>query len=185
MRVTAATIALLCASACDNMQRQENARSFVPSRRFADDSSARMPPAHTVSRGATGPDDPVATGMHDGKPLMGFPMTLTRDFVVRGGERYRIFCADCHGADGAGRGIIVARGFPQPKSFLTSRVRGEPAGELYATITHGTGVMFGFADRIGPADSWAIVAYIRALQKSWNATLAEVPENERGRLTAR
>jgi cytochrome c553 len=183
IRMVAAAISILCVSACDNMQHQENARSFVASRHFADDSSARMPPAHTISRSASGPDDPVATGMHDGKPLVGFPVPLTRDFVIRGGERYGIFCADCHGADGAGRGIIVARGFPRPVSFHTLRMRSEPAGELYTAIAHGRGVMYGFADRIGPADRWAIVAFIRALQKSRNATLAEVPDEERARLT--
>ena len=105
-----ATLAILGLAACDNMQHQENVHAFAPSRHFADDSSARMPPAHAVSRAAPAPDDPVASGMRDGRWLEGFPMTLTRDFVVRGGERYGIFCADCHGADGGGRGIVVARG---------------------------------------------------------------------------
>jgi mono/diheme cytochrome c family protein len=184
-KVAASVLAMLSLSACDNMQHQENARAFVPSRHFANDSSARIPPAHTVSRAAAAPDDPEATGMSAGRWLAGFPMALTRDFVVRGGDRYGIFCADCHGADGGGRGIVVMRGFPEPGSLHAERVRNEPAGELFGAISHGSGVMYGFADRIAPADRWAIVAYIRALQKSRDATLAEVPPGERGLLTSR
>lgn len=116
---------------------------------------------------------------------MVFPISLTRDFIVRGGERYGIFCADCHGPDGEGVGIIVARGFPQPASFQTMRVRRETVGELFEAITDGRGVMYGFADRIGPEDRWAIVAYVRAIQRSRNATLAEVPLKDRERLTER
>jgi Cytochrome C oxidase, cbb3-type, subunit III len=183
IRTVAATLLLLVGlAACDNMQHQENLRAFVPSRQFTDDSSARMPPAHTVSRGAPAPDDPVATGMRHGQWLAGFPMRLTRDFVVRGGERYAIFCADCHGADGAGRGIVVARGFPQPESFDDSRVRLASSGALYNAVASGSGVMYGFADRIEPLDRWAIVAYVRALQRSREATLADVPPEERPRL---
>jgi hypothetical protein len=179
----AGVLAILGLAACDNMQHQENARAFVPSRRFADDSSARLPPPHTVARATPGPDDPVATGVRDGRWLEGFPMRLTRAFVVRGGERYGIFCADCHGTDGGGRGIVVARGFPQPVSFHAEAVRNEAAGALFGAIAHGRGAMYGFADRIPPSDRWAIVAYIRALQKSRDAILAEVAPAERARLS--
>jgi mono/diheme cytochrome c family protein len=164
------------------MQHQENVRAFEPSRFFADGSSARTPPAHTVSRNAPGPNDAFATGMRGGQWLKGFPMKLDRALVVRGGERYGIFCADCHGADGAGLGIVVARGFPRPGSFHDGKVRREPEGALFAAITRGSGTMYGFADRIDSRDRWAIVAYIRALQKSRDARLADVPAAERERL---
>jgi mono/diheme cytochrome c family protein len=179
-----AALAFLGLAACDNMQHQENVRAFEPTKFFADGSSARTPPAHTVSRTAPGPDDASATGMRNGQWMKGFPMTLDRDFVVRGGERYAVFCADCHGADGGGQGIVVARGFPRPKSFHDESVRQEPEGALFAAIGQGSGVMYGFADRIAPRDRWAIVAYIRALQKSRDARLADVPASERERLSA-
>jgi hypothetical protein len=181
---TACVLACLGLAACDNMQHQENVRAFEPSRFFADGSSARTPPAHTVSRTAPGPDDPIATGMRGGRWLQEFPMPLNREFVVRGGERYAIFCADCHGEDGGGWGIVVARGFPQPRSFHDEAVRREPEGSLFAAIGQGRGVMYGFADRIGLRDRWAIVAYIRALQKSRDARLADVPMAERKLLSA-
>ena len=86
----AGVLALLGLAACDNMQHQENTRAFEPSKFFADGSSARTPPAHTVSRAAAGPDDSSSTGVRGGQWLRGFPMMLDRDFVVRGGERYAI-----------------------------------------------------------------------------------------------
>jgi mono/diheme cytochrome c family protein len=122
--------------------------------------------------------------MRDGRWMKGFPKRLTPDFVVRGGERYAIFCADCHGAGGDGDGIVVARGFPRPASFNTDGARAEPEGELFAAIGKGRGVMYGFADRIAPADRWAIVAYVRAVQRSRHAGLSDVPPEERGRLAS-
>jgi len=184
LKAAASALACLGLASCDNMQHQENVRAFESSRFFADGSSARTPPARTVSRAAPGPDDPLATGMRGGQWLQEFPMTLNRDFVVRGGERYTIFCADCHGADGGGRGIVVAGGFPQPRSFHDETIRREPEGSLFAAIGQGRGVMYGFADRILPSDRWAIVAYIRALQKSRDARLADVPMAERKLLSA-
>jgi mono/diheme cytochrome c family protein len=182
--MAAALLLVLLPTACDNMQHQENVRAFEPSKVFADGSSARTPPAHTVSRDAAGPNDVRSTGMKGGQWLKGFPMTLDRDFVVHGGERYAIFCADCHGADGAGLGIVVARGFPRPKSFHDESVRQEPEGALFAAVSRGRGVMYGFADRVGTDDRWAIVAYIRALQRSRDARLADVPLGERELLSA-
>jgi cytochrome c553 len=186
IRAAAAPLLLLLGlAACDNMQHQENLRAFVPSRQFADDSSARVTPAHTVSRDAAAPDDPVATGMRHGQWLLNIPIRLTPAFVVRGGERYAIFCADCHGADGEGHGIVVARGFPKPASFDDPRIRQASAGALYGAVAGGSGVMYGFADRIDPLDRWAIVAYVRALQRSRRATLADIPPEERRLLASR
>jgi cytochrome c553 len=185
LKATSVVMAILGLSACDNMQHQQNARAFTPSRDFADDSSARTPPAHTVARSDRLPDDPTASGLHDGRPLEAFPMKHTRAFVLRGGDRYGIFCADCHGSDGDGRGIVVARGFPKPDSFFDARVEKALPGAIYLQISNGSGVMYGFADRLSPSDRWAIVAYIRALEKTRSATLSEVPESERGGLTDR
>jgi mono/diheme cytochrome c family protein len=184
LRPESILLALLGLAACDNMQHQENTRAFEPSKFYADGSSARTPPPHTVSRDAPGPGGPAATGMKDGHWLKGFPMALDRDFVIRGGQRYAIFCADCHGADGAGEGIVVARGFPRPRSFHEEQLRAEPEGQLFSAISRGSGVMYGFADRIGQGDRWAIVAYLRALQRSKNARIADVPAADRARLSA-
>jgi mono/diheme cytochrome c family protein len=177
----AALIGMLLAG-CDNMKHQENVRAFEPSVQFADGASARKPPAHTVARGDLAPDDPIATGRSQGGWVSDPPVAMTRGLLDRGQDRFNIFCADCHGEDGYGTGIVVRRGFPQPASFHEDRLRAEPAGLLFDAISRGSGVMYGFGDRISPGDRWAIVAYIRALQKSQDASLAELAPEDRRKL---
>lgn len=179
----AAAVILFGLAACDNMQHQENVRAFEPSVHFADGASARHPPAHAVARDDPGADDPIANGRPHGKWSVDFPIPLTREWVKRGRERFNIFCADCHGEDGYGQGIIVMRGFPRPASFHTDDLRTEPAGKLFDAVTRGYGTMYGFGDRIGPRDRWAIVAYVRALQKSQDARLSELSPAERRELS--
>jgi cytochrome c1 len=178
-------LAALATAGCDNMQHQENVRAYEPSTFFTDGASARTPPPHTVSREYPEPGDPVAHGRRGSTWATALPLPVTRAFIERGGQRYAVYCAECHGADGYGQGIVVRRGFPAPPSFHGSRERGEPAGKLFEVISQGQGVMYGFGDRIAPPDRWAIVAYIRALQKSQDATVADVPPDERGRLLLR
>jgi len=175
-------LAALAVAGCDNMQHQENVRAYEPSTFFADGASARTPPGHTVSRDDRAPDDPVAHGRRGGAWATRVPLPFTRAFVERGGQRYAIYCAECHGADGYGQGIVVRRGFPAPPSFHGPRERDEPVGRMFEVISLGQGVMYGFGDRITPPDRWAIVAYIRALQKSQDATVADLSPDERRRL---
>jgi len=175
-------LAALGAAGCDNMQHQENVRAYEPSGFFADGASARTPPAYTVSRDDPAPDDPVAHGRLGGVWATAVPLPFTRALVERGRQRYAIFCAECHGADGYGQGIVVRRGFPAPPSFHAARERAEPVGQMFEVISQGQGVMYGYGDRITPPDRWAIVAYIRALQKSQHAAVADLPPGERARL---
>ena len=95
--------------------------------------------------------------------------------IERGRERFNIHCAVCHGFSGAGDGMIVQRGFPTPPSFHSDRLRAAPAGHFFDVMTRGYGVMYPYASRVPPEDRWAIVAYVRAIQLSQNATLADVP----------
>jgi mono/diheme cytochrome c family protein len=164
------------------MKHQENVRPFDPSVQFSDGASARQPPSHTVARGDPRPDDPLTTGRIEGAWVADVPESLTRALLLRGQARFNIFCADCHGEDGYGTGIIVMRGFPHPQSFHSGRLRDEPAGKLFDAITRGSGIMYGFADRIDASDRWAIVAYIRALQKSQEASVTELSAEDRKRL---
>jgi mono/diheme cytochrome c family protein len=175
-----AVLTAMLLAGCDNMKHQENVRAFEPSVQFADGASARRPPAHTVARGDPAPDDPIATGRAQGGWVSDPPVAVTRGLLDRGQDRFNIFCADCHGEDGYGTGIVVMRGFPRPASFHEGRLRAEPAGMLFDAIGRGSGVMYGFGDRVSPGDRWAIVAYIRALQKSQDASWAELaPEDRR------
>ena len=179
--VAALLVAAGCAS-CDNMKHQENVRAFAPSKHFTDGASARLPPAHTVARGAPAWDDPVATGQKAGVWLTEIPLPLTRDLLERGRDHFNIYCAACHGEDGYGRGIVVWRGFPAPPSYQETWLIKAPAGHFFGVITHGIGRMYPLADRIEARDRWAIVAYVRALQLSQLATLDEVPAQHRADL---
>ena len=95
-----------------------------------------------------------------------FPITITKDVVTRGKERYEIFCSACHGLTGTGDGMIVRRGFRRAASFNDDRLRQAPVGHFFDAITNGWGAMPSYAPQIPPEDRWAIIAYIRALQLS-------------------
>ena len=99
-----------------------------------------------------------------------------QQLLARGRERYGIFCAPCHGLAGDGDGVIVAHGFPAPPSYHIDRLAAAPAQHFYDVMTDGYGVMFSYADRLDPHDRWAIAAYIRALQLSRRATVAQIPD---------
>jgi mono/diheme cytochrome c family protein len=104
---------------------------------------------------------------------------VTLALLERGQERYRIYCAPCHSELGDGNGMIVQRGFPPPPSFHIERLRAAPPQHFYDVMTQGYGAMYAFAERVQPADRWAIAAYIRALQRSQNASLADLSPAER------
>ncbi|MFN0140574.1 MAG: c-type cytochrome [Pyrinomonadaceae bacterium] len=107
-----------------------------------------------------------------------FPFAVTKELVDRGEDRYNIYCIVCHGPVGNGDGMIVRRGFPQPPTYHDDRLRNAPVGHFYDVITNGWGKMNGYSYQIQPADRWAIVAYIRALQ------VGQTPE-ENLRMTSR
>jgi mono/diheme cytochrome c family protein len=165
---------VLALSACDKMSQQPRYDSDEPSRLFADGKSAQAPPDGTIAR-----DDPAWEAALRDRPAM------TVALLERGRERYGIYCAVCHDYAGYGHGTVPARGFPAPPSFHTARLREAPASYFVDVITHGHGVMYSYADRVKPADRWAIAAYIRALQLSQNAPLAALSPSERARLAGR
>lgn len=97
-----------------------------------------------------------------------FPVPVTEDLLNRGEERYKVFCMVCHGPVGNGDGMIVRRGYSKPPTYNDDRLRNAPVGHFYDVITNGQGKMNSYASMVPPADRWAIVAYIRALQISQN-----------------
>ncbi len=184
-RTGAAGLVVLALAGCDNMKHQDNLRAERPTPQFANGTSAQLPPPNTVAHGAPAPDDPVATGLRHGALVTTLPVPLTRELLERGRERFEAYCSPCHGSDGYGRGIVVRRGFPSPPSYHDDRLRNAPIGHFYDVITHGYGAMYPYAERVTPSDRWAIAAYIRALQRSQHATLADVPADERSQLAAK
>jgi mono/diheme cytochrome c family protein len=112
----------------------------------------------------------------------GIPLPVTAELLQRGQERYTIFCGVCHGASGAGNGVAGQYGLVAIASLHQDRLRNMADGEIYNTITHGKNTMLGYGASIPLDDRWAIVAYVRALQLSQNATLNDVPSDERSKL---
>ncbi len=111
-----------------------------------------------------------------------FPMPITAADLDRGQERFNIYCSVCHGRLGDGSGMIVKRGFRRPPSFHDERLRNAPIGYFFDVETNGFGAMPDYASQIPPEDRWRIISYIRALQLSQRATLADVPASQRDKL---
>jgi cytochrome c553 len=157
-------------------------KPLEPSPVFADGRSARAPAEGTVARGELPLDEGFSTGTVGKTTLNALPFSLTRQVLSRGQERYNIFCAPCHDRLGTGEGMVVRRGLRRPPSYHIDRLREAPLGYFVDTMTAGFGAMPDYAAQIPPADRWAIAAYIRALQLSQNARLADVPAAERRKL---
>jgi mono/diheme cytochrome c family protein len=151
---------------------------------FGDQRSARPLVEGTVARGHLGEDEHLATGKVAGAFAATLPMPVDMALLERGKQRYEIYCTPCHGVAGRGDGMVVRRGYRQPSSFHVDRLRAQPVGYFYDVIAHGFGAMPDYAAQIQVRDRWAIVAYVRALQLSQNATLAEVPPALRAQLQA-
>lgn len=179
---------ILCALAAAGCRRDMNDQPrynpYRASEFFADGAAARPLPAHTVARGQLREDEAMFTGKKAGAPVTELPVPLSASLLTRGRERFNIYCSVCHGADGAGQGMIVQRGFPPPPSLHLPRLREAPIGHFFEVMTNGYGLMFPYASRVAPADRWAIAAYIRALQLSQNATLNDLDPASRAQLEA-
>jgi mono/diheme cytochrome c family protein len=135
------------------------------------------PYRHTPLGRAAAPKLPQDIVAADDAPMPAPPVTAP--LLAHGQQRFDIYCAPCHGRLGDGNGMVVQRGFPAPPSYHIDRLRAAPSQHFYDVITQGYGVMYSYADRVVPADRWAIVAYIRALQRSQNAKLVEGPADQR------
>ncbi|MBL6458729.1 cytochrome c [Belnapia sp. T6] len=166
MRAAPLLLSLLLLPGCkQEMKQQRRLDTYERSSLWPDGTTARPLPEGVVARGDLARDAAAAT-----------PPEVTPALLARGQERYGIYCAPCHGPAGDGDGMIPRRGFPRPPSYHTDRLRAAPAPYVYDVITRGYGVMYGYATRVAPADRWAIIAYIRALQLSRSVALAEVPD---------
>jgi mono/diheme cytochrome c family protein len=171
------------AAAC--RQDLQNEPKYLPlqgSTFFADGRSARPTPAGTIATDELDLNDAAHTGLVNGNWAEVIPVPLDRALLARGRERYDIFCSPCHGRLGDGQGMVAQRGVKQPANFHTDRIRREPPGYIFDVITNGFGGMGDYRDQVPARDRWAIVAYIRALQLSRTATLADVPPENRGPL---
>jgi mono/diheme cytochrome c family protein len=173
----------ICVVGCtQEMAEQPRYDPLEPSAFFTDGRSARPPVEGTVPRGYLRLDEHLYGGTVASVPADRLPVPLTRQLLVRGQERYDIYCSPCHDRLGNGQGMIVRRGFSPPPSFHDERLRLAPIGHFFIVMTEGYGTMPDYAAQVPPHDRWAIAAYIRALQLSQHATLAELSEEERRRI---
>jgi mono/diheme cytochrome c family protein len=149
-------------AACDDMANQPKRLPYqLPY--GAEANWPALPPQHIVAR--------------DEEPAPVPPVTMA--LLERGQQRFDIYCSPCHGKVGDGHGMVVKRGFPAPPSYYIARLRDAPNQHFYDVISHGYGAMYSYADRVGPEDRWAIIAYVRALQASATAHIADVPPDKR------
>lgn len=174
-------------SSCrQDMHDQPKYEAYERSDFFADSSANRVQVEGTVPRGFLNEDQALygapASKSDSSKAktyLASFPYPVSAAMLDRGEERFNIYCAPCHGRSGMGDGMVVRRGFRKPPSFHIERLRTQPVGYFFDVITNGFGVMPSYADQIPVRDRWAIVSYIRALQLSQNASMADLPADQR------
>ena len=170
---------LLLLTACiEGVEEQPQVEPLELSTLFADLQSARPAVANTVPRKAELEPDWLTTGRQNGELIETAPLSMTEELLTRGQEQYNVYCATCHGLAGFGHSVVVERGFPRPPSFHTVRLRQSPDGYYFDVISNGFGRMFSYAPQIEPADRWAVIAYIRALQLSQHAPLEMLTEEE-------
>ena len=180
---TFAVFASIVVAGC--RQDMHDQPKYIPLREsafFNDDRSARPLVEGTVARGHLHDDELLYTGKARGEDATVFPFAVTADVMTRGQERFNIYCSPCHGRTGQGDGMVVRRGYRRPPSLHQDRLRTAPAGHFFDVITNGFGAMPDYAAQVRAEDRWAIVAYVRALQLSEHATVADVPAAERDRI---
>jgi len=169
------------------MKYQPKLRPQSESKFFADGRADRMPPEHTVMReltisekdAAAFDDTHLMTGKTaDGAFAAGFPSSITVDakLLERGRDRYTIYCLPCHGAVGDGQGITKQYGMGATPTYHDDRIRKMAEGEIFNTITNGKPNMQPYADKLTPPDRWAVIAYVRALQRAQQGTVADVTD---------
>jgi mono/diheme cytochrome c family protein len=173
------------------MKYQPKLTQQVASPFFADGRSDRAAPPNTVasSFGPAGQplrsDDFLYLGKApDGTFARGFPSSIKVDMKLleRGRDRFTIYCSPCHGAVGDGNGITKRYGMGATPSYHDDRLRKMAEGEIFNTITNGKGQMNPYADKLKPADRWAVIAYVRALQRAQTGTVADVPDDHKAEL---
>jgi mono/diheme cytochrome c family protein len=162
-----------------SMEHQPKLRPQSENRFFADGRTDRLPPPRTVARGMLHEDDHLARGKDNaGAFAAGMPAGITVDlgFLQHGRDRYQIFCAPCHGATGDGNGITKRYGMGATPTYHDDRLRNMPDGEIFNTITNGKNTMLPYADKLTPAERWAVVAYVRTLQRAQKGTVADLTD---------
>lgn len=170
----------------DDMDRQEKfkAQSAVGKDLygvFADKRSNRRPVEGTIARGHLALDDAATTGLVNASTYTGRnPVALTPEVLKLGQDKFNVYCAPCHDRTGGGQGIVNLRDPAfKPGNLMDERIRGFVDGQLYYTIANGKGNMNGYRYQLNVQERWAVVYYVRALQRAYSGSLADVPEDKK------
>jgi mono/diheme cytochrome c family protein len=174
-------VVIALTSACRlDMHVQPRLNPLARSDFYSDQRSERPPVEGTVARSQLQEDTYFYTGKIGNNPGDFMPFPVTKEVLERGRERFNIFCAPCHSRVGDGNGVVPSRGFARkPPSYHIERLQKAPLGYFFDVMTNGFGIMPDYASQIPPGDRWDIVAYVRALQLSQNATMADVPAGQK------
>ena len=154
---------VLLAACGNNMRNDSRLKPYEASPVFADGSSARPLDPNAVARSQP-VDLALTTGKQNGAVVTAFPISVDNNTIARGQQVYTIYCVPCHGAAADGKGIVSGYFNPKPANLLSDTLKLQPVGHFFDVITNGKGIMFSYASRVAPADRWAVIAYIRALQ---------------------
>ena len=166
-----------------NMDHQEKYKAQSESEFFEDHSAMRQPVDGTAARGYLREDSEYYEGKNaKGEFVKKALVEIDMNILERGQERFNIYCSPCHSSVGDGRGIMIKKGYVPPPSFHIDRIREMPDGQIYGIITNGIRNMPSYRHQIMPSDRWAIVTYLRALQRSRGATIDDIPEEMRENL---
>ncbi len=166
-----------------DMKKQDKYKPQAESLYFADGRTSRAPVAGAVAQELYRPDTAFSTGINpDGTYVARNPLPVTRDLLVQGQRKFDTYCAPCHDRTGSGRGIVPAKAVWVPGNLHDERIVNFVDGELYHVIANGRRSMPGYRYQITEEDRWAIVAYIRALQRAWRGTMDDVPPELQSRI---
>jgi mono/diheme cytochrome c family protein len=178
-------LSLLFAGCSQKMRDMPKLNADEPTNLFPNGTSSQLPVQDTVAQGYLRDDVELFTGKDaKGQDVTQFPFPIAKDDLLRGQERFDIYCAPCHGRLGNGMGVVVQRGFVTPPTFHQDRLRNAPVGYLYGVITNGLPPMPSYANQISPRDRWEIIAYIRALQFSQNVNVKDLTPAEQQAVAA-
>ena len=174
-----ALLGLMATGCRQDMHDQPKFEPLEASPTFADGKASRDLIEGTVARGMLRDDTVFYSGRTpEDQFVTELPVPLTRELLDRGQTRFNAYCSPCHGRVGDGEGMVVQRGFKHPQSFHEIRLRESPVGYFFHVMTNGFGEMSSYAAQISPADRWAIVAYVRALQLSQHASIDDLSAEE-------
>jgi mono/diheme cytochrome c family protein len=168
-----------------DMVRQPKLSPQSPAHALANSTSSQVFPSNTVSYSAAATDSVLAAAIQSGQQpgstnwLLVNPLPMTSQFLLRGQDRFQIYCTPCHGIAGDGRGVTIKYNMVAMANFHDKRLIEIPDGQIFDTITHGKGLMGAYGTTIQVEDRWAIVGYVRALERSRLGTIEDVPTDIR------